>query len=109
VLNAKRHGVQHLAADLTGYRVHIAVITETTVLSRHLDPPPKFPVFPSGVVGRRAESQVKSNLVHFSLKITSGDNNFNNCPDNQLIKFRAFYTVKANKDQCHAAMNPCLW
>ena len=40
----------------------------------------------------------KLHLVHFSLKIWHG-NNFNNFLENQLIKFRAFYTVKANQDQ----------
>jgi len=35
-----------------------------------------------------AEPQPKSNLAHFSLTIlTSGGNNFNNAPENQLAKF----------------------
>jgi len=29
--------------------------------------------------------------------VTSGANNFNDFPENQLTKFRAVYTVKANR------------
>ena len=33
----KPHAVQHLTADLTGYQVHIAVITETHLKKKHDD------------------------------------------------------------------------
>ena len=36
--------------------------------------------------GSGVEPQLKLNLVH----LTSGGNNFNNFPENQLTKFRAF-------------------
>jgi len=30
--------------------------------------------------------------VYFSLNLTSGDNNFNDFPDNQLLKFHLLYS-----------------
>jgi len=49
------------------------------------------PVIQLGGLGERCKPQPKSNLVHFSLKIlTPCDNNFNNFPENELTKFRAF-------------------
>jgi len=37
------------------------------------------------------DRRLESNLVHFSLEnVTSGGTNFNDFPDNQLIKFRVF-------------------
>jgi len=47
------------------------------------------------------EAQTKSILVHFSVKIwhLHGGNNFNDFPENQLIKFHALSKVKANQDQ----------
>ena len=56
-------------------------------------PLPFFPleVGPQIQLGGLGMSAVpKSNLVHFSLKnMTSGGNNFNAFPENQLTKFRA--------------------
>jgi len=40
-------------------------------------------------VGSGAEPRPKSNLVHFSLKMTPGGNNFNYFAENQLTKFSA--------------------
>ena len=42
----------------------------------------------SSPAGSGAEPQTKSNLVHFSFKMTSGGNNFNDFPENQLTKFQ---------------------
>jgi len=47
--------------------------------------------------GSGAEPQPKSNLVHIRLNITSSGNNFNDFPENELTKYRAVYTIKANR------------
>jgi len=43
----------------------------------------------SPTAGSGAQSQPKSNLVHFNFKMTSCGNNFNYFAENQLTKFSA--------------------
>ena len=60
------------------------------------------PLNPARVWGALKVPPAKSgaeHLVHFSFKLTCDGYNFNNFPDNQVIKWRVVYSTKANWDQ----------